>query len=165
MSTALDVAHLTVAFGRTEILRDVSFRVDRGTTLAIIGPNGSGKTVLLKALIGAVPATGSVCWEPGTIIGYVPQKLDIERDLPVTGLDFLRATDAALGTAVRHARPGMPPLADRVDDTDARAPRGLAFDPTYMAAHDTASLRTHVWHMLDDEHPAMPHFRGGHRRK
>lgn len=99
MSTALDVAHLTVAFGRTEVLRDLSFRVDGGTTLAIIGPNGSGKTVLLKALIGAVPATGSVRWEPGTTIGYVPQKLDIERDLPLTGLDFLRAKGDVSGAA------------------------------------------------------------------
>jgi zinc transport system ATP-binding protein len=91
MSTVLDVAHLTVAFGRTEILRDVSFRVDSGTTLAIIGPNGSGKTVLLKALIGALPVTGTVSWAPETTIGYVPQKLDIDRDLPLTGLDFLGA--------------------------------------------------------------------------
>lgn len=88
---ALEVEHLSVAFGKARVLDGVSFRVEAGSSLAIIGPNGSGKTVLLKALIGAIPAEGTIRWAPGTRIGYVPQRLDIERDLPLTGLDFLRA--------------------------------------------------------------------------
>lgn len=91
MENALEVAHLTVAFGKTTVIEDLSFAVEAGSCLAIIGPNGSGKTVLFKALIGAVPARGAVRWAPGTRIGYVPQKLDIERDLPLTGLEFLGA--------------------------------------------------------------------------
>jgi zinc transport system ATP-binding protein len=91
MPPALEVAHLTVAFGQTRVLEDLSFTLEAGTTLAIIGPNGSGKTILFRALIGAIPFEGTVAWAPGTRIGYVPQKLDIERDLPLTGLDFLRA--------------------------------------------------------------------------
>ncbi|HEU5260237.1 MAG TPA: metal ABC transporter ATP-binding protein [Gemmatimonadales bacterium] len=90
-SHALEVEHLSVTFGKTPVFHDLSFAVPEGSTLAIIGPNGSGKTVLFKALIGAVPHTGSVRWAAGSKIGYVPQKLDIERDLPVTGLDFLGA--------------------------------------------------------------------------
>jgi mono/diheme cytochrome c family protein len=38
--------------------------------------------------------------------------------------------------------------------------RAVAFDRAFMAAHDAAALRKGVWHMLADEHPAMPHFRG-----
>jgi zinc transport system ATP-binding protein len=91
MTAVLEVAHLTVAFGKTPVLEDLSFTLETGTTLAIIGPNGSGKTVLFRALIGAIPFEGTVAWAPGTRIGYVPQKLDIERDLPLTGIDFLRA--------------------------------------------------------------------------
>src|SRR4029077_13140361 len=60
-------------------------------TVAIIGPNGSGKTMLFRALLGAVPANGEVRWAMDARIGYVPQKLDIARDVPITGLDFLRA--------------------------------------------------------------------------
>ncbi len=97
VGNVLDVAHLSVSFGRTEVLRDVAFGVAAGTTLAIIGPNGSGKTVLFRALIGAVPHRGMIRWAPGTRIGYVPQKLDIERDLPVTGEDFLRAKAVVAG--------------------------------------------------------------------
>jgi zinc transport system ATP-binding protein len=77
-------------------LTDLSFRILPGTSLAIIGPNGAGKTVLFRALIGSLPYHGTVQWAPGTRIGYVPQKLDLERDIPITGLDFLRAR-AALG--------------------------------------------------------------------
>ena len=63
----------------------------RGEVAAVIGPNGVGKTVLLKALIGSIPFEGRVEWAPGTRVRYVPQKLDLERDIPLTGRDFLRA--------------------------------------------------------------------------
>lgn len=101
MSTlALEVEHLSVTLGRNVVLRDLSFSVRTGTTMAIIGPNGAGKTVLFRALIGTIPYAGTVRWRAGTRVGYVPQKLDIERDLPLTGQDFLRAK-AALARAPR----------------------------------------------------------------
>jgi zinc transport system ATP-binding protein len=90
----LVVSRLSIHFGETRVLTDLSFRVPRGTSLAIIGPNGAGKTVLFKALIGSIPFEGDVRWAPGIRIGYVPQKLDLERDVPITGLDFLRARAA-----------------------------------------------------------------------
>ncbi len=93
----LEVERLTVGFGKAPVLDALAFRVPRGSSLAIIGPNGSGKTVLFKALIGALPYEGQVRWAQGTRLGYVPQKLDIERDLPVTGDDFLRAKAVASG--------------------------------------------------------------------
>ena len=96
-ANALAVERLSVRFGPKHVFRDISFSVPRGDTLAVIGPNGSGKTILFKALIGAVPCAGAVRWAPGTRIGYVPQKLDLERDLPLTGLDFLRAKAAVAG--------------------------------------------------------------------
>ena len=98
----LNVAHLTIRFGTREVVRDLTFSVAPGSALAVIGPNGSGKTVLFKALIGALPYEGSVRWAPGVRIGYVPQKLDIERDVPLTGLDFLLAR-AALGRLPRES--------------------------------------------------------------
>jgi zinc transport system ATP-binding protein len=96
----LDVKHLTIQFGATRIVSDLSFQVERGTTLAIIGPNGAGKTVLFRALIGAIPFDGEIRWQPDTRMGYVPQKLDLERDLPITGADFLRARAALAGVSV-----------------------------------------------------------------
>jgi zinc transport system ATP-binding protein len=94
VANAVVVEDLSVRFGPKRVLEGLSFAVRAGDTLAVIGPNGAGKTILFKALIGSVPFTGTVRWAPGTRIGYVPQKLDIERDLPLTGLDFLRAKAA-----------------------------------------------------------------------
>ena len=91
MPSALEVQNLSVTFGNDRVLRNLTFAVEAGSTLAIIGPNGSGKSVLFRALIGTVDYEGRVLWAPNTSIGYVPQKLDIERDLPLTGLEFLRA--------------------------------------------------------------------------
>jgi len=91
---ALEVDHLAIRFGATEILRDLSFKVPFGSSLVVIGPNGGGKTVLFRALIGSLAYEGSIRWAPGTKLGYVPQKLDIERALPVTGNNLLHAKAA-----------------------------------------------------------------------
>jgi zinc transport system ATP-binding protein len=101
MDNALEVDHLSVRFGDVQALHDVSFSLPRGATLAVIGPNGSGKTVLFRALIGALPHDGVVKWAAGTRFGYVPQKLDLERDLPLSGLDLLRAR-----AGLAHVSPG-----------------------------------------------------------
>lgn len=96
--TILEVSNLSVSFGTTTVLKDLSFRVRRGTSTVLIGPNGAGKTVLFKALIGAIPFEGTVRWAPGIRFGYVPQKLDLVRDVPITGTDFMRAK-AGIGGA------------------------------------------------------------------
>src|SRR6185312_7886727 len=113
---ALAVDGLSVQFDGIAVLRDLSFVVDRGSAVAIIGPNGSGKTVLLRALIGAITHEGTVRWPKGARIGYVPQKLDMERDVPIAAMDLLEAR-ARLGGASRAAmaravgRSGFPPEA------------------------------------------------------
>jgi zinc transport system ATP-binding protein len=94
LDNVLEVTNLSVSFGRTTVLKNLTFSVERGSSLAVIGPNGAGKTVLFRALIGSIPYRGSIRWAPGTRIGYVPQKLDLDRDVPITGLDFLTARAA-----------------------------------------------------------------------
>jgi zinc transport system ATP-binding protein len=112
---ALEVVSLSVGFDRINVIDRLSFEVAHGSALAIIGPNGAGKSVLAKALIGALPYEGTITWETNTKIGYVPQKLDIERDLPITGGDFLRAK-----AAVVYASP--------IDITDALGFVGLKME-------------------------------------
>jgi zinc transport system ATP-binding protein len=91
MAHVLEVDDLSVAFDEVQVLRHLSFHVDEGASVAVIGPNGAGKTVLFRSLLGAVRYSGRIRWAPGVRIGYVPQKLDIERDVPITGRDFLTA--------------------------------------------------------------------------
>jgi zinc transport system ATP-binding protein len=99
VTNVLDVADLSVAFSDSAVVRHLSFSVRAGASVVVIGPNGAGKTVLFRALVGAVAFTGNVRWAAGTRIGYVPQKLDIERDVPITGRDFLRARTVISRTA------------------------------------------------------------------
>jgi len=54
-----------------------------------VGPNGSGKSVLFRALLGLVPYSGRVTWQKGIKIGYVPQKLTVEKDFPLTAEEFM----------------------------------------------------------------------------
>jgi len=86
--TVLEVRSLSVQFGAFAALRDVSFRVRRGEALAIIGPNGAGNTVLFRSLLGLQPHTGEVRWQSGVKVGYVPQKLLVPRDAPITVREF-----------------------------------------------------------------------------
>ncbi|MCX6702535.1 MAG: ATP-binding cassette domain-containing protein, partial [Candidatus Wolfebacteria bacterium] len=97
MEPILRVKNLSVSFGDQKVVEDVSFSVEKGESLAIIGPNGAGKTVLFKAILGLLPHEGEIVWQPGAKIGYVPQKIDFDRYLPLTVEDFLRAKTNALG--------------------------------------------------------------------
>lgn len=88
-----------VRSGRT-ILSDVDLDMHAGEILTLIGPNGAGKTTLVRALLGLErPDTGTVVRRPGLRIGYVPQRFDIDRTLPMTVTRFL-----ALGDGARKAR-------------------------------------------------------------
>ncbi len=71
----LDIQHLKVAYGTTEVLRDVSFRVPAGSIVALLGGNGSGKTTLLNTLTGLVrPVGGSVIFEGRECAGLAPDE-------------------------------------------------------------------------------------------
>ncbi|UWR05165.1 metal ABC transporter ATP-binding protein (plasmid) [Ruegeria conchae] len=90
----ISVENLSVRYGANTILRHVDMVVEAGEIVTIVGPNGSGKTSLLRAIIGATkPAAGQVSLKPGLKIGYVPQKLHIDPTLPISVERFMRLTD------------------------------------------------------------------------
>jgi zinc transport system ATP-binding protein len=91
MKPILSVRDLGVCLEGRMILRQLNFDVAEADTLAIIGPNGAGKTVLLRALLDLVPYSGTIRWAEGTQLGYVPQKIAADRQLPVEARDLLAA--------------------------------------------------------------------------
>jgi ABC-type Mn2+/Zn2+ transport system ATPase subunit len=86
-----------VWLGGREILRDVSFIVRAGEFTGLIGPNGAGRTTLLKIILGLqAAASGRVLLNGrprlrrgGRLIGFVPQKLSIDPDMPLRARDVI----------------------------------------------------------------------------
>jgi zinc transport system ATP-binding protein len=87
----LSVKKLKVVLNDQTIIENLSFEVEEGENLAIIGPNGSGKTVLLKTLLGLLPYEGEIQWASGVKLGYVPQKVEVDLHLPLTLENLLDA--------------------------------------------------------------------------
>lgn len=84
----LSVENLNVEIDEKKIIKDLSFDVDKGEIVAIIGPNGAGKTVLFRALLSSVFYTGKIKWAPNLKIGYVPQRLFVDKNFPLSVGDF-----------------------------------------------------------------------------
>lgn len=97
MQEILTVKDLNINFGEQNILHDLDFELERGENLAVIGPNGSGKTVLLRALLQTIPYDGKVEWAPNVRLGYVPQKIQADRHLPFNLKNLLLAKAGVLG--------------------------------------------------------------------
>lgn len=104
MPYAVAVRDLSVSLDGEPIIKKVSFELAQGEILAVIGPNGSGKTVLLKTLLGMYPHEGSIVWADGVKLGYVPQKIEADRHLPVTLANLLSAKARTLGIPEAEAR-------------------------------------------------------------
>lgn len=78
-------------FGRNHVLQNIDMALHKGCITTIIGPNGAGKTTLVKVVLGLTkPSTGNVWRENGLRIGYMPQKLHIDRTFPLTVQRFLQ---------------------------------------------------------------------------
>lgn len=72
----LDVRHLKVWYGVTEVLRDVSFSLPARSIVALLGGNGSGKTTVLNALSGVIaPRGGSILFEGEETAGAPPDRM------------------------------------------------------------------------------------------
>ena len=112
----ISVSNLSVRYGANIALKGVDLSVEPGEVLTIVGPNGSGKTSLLRAMIGAVePASGGIARRAGLKIGYVPQRLHIDPTLPITVDRFMRLTGRVDRSASQAAleRAGVPELTKR----------------------------------------------------
>ena len=72
MDSILEFQQVTSGYGNIRILKDLSFQLNRGETLGIIGPNGCGKTTALNALAGLIfPFSGKIIYE-GEDISFLP---------------------------------------------------------------------------------------------
>jgi len=86
--------HVGLGLGGTTILDDVSFTVEPNSLHCLIGPNGGGKTSIIRCLLGQMPHAGTIAidWPGERVIGYMPQRFEFDPTLPITVEDFLAVT-------------------------------------------------------------------------
>ena len=77
--TILELHHIAMAFGAQDVLTDVSFMVQKGEKIGMIGENGCGKSTILKMIAGIeTPISGTVNKTGGTSVGYLAQHLEFQ---------------------------------------------------------------------------------------
>jgi len=100
---------LAVGYGGQAVLSGISLAVARGSFTAILGANGTGKSTLLKTLLGLQPpVAGRLHLESAPVFGYVPQTAELDPLYPLTGFDV-----ALMGTFNRVRPMRFPSRAER----------------------------------------------------
>ena len=88
----LSVNGITAGYGKQSVIENISFQLETGALMGVIGANGSGKTTLLKALCGIVPHQGSCALDQtplknlsakhiAKLVSYIPQRSGIAIDI------------------------------------------------------------------------------------
>lgn len=92
----IEIENVSFAYDKITILQDVNVAVNAGEIVSIVGPNGGGKTTLLRLILGLLqPSTGTIRLfggppeEAWLRIGYMPQHVQHDRDFPVSVLDVV----------------------------------------------------------------------------
>jgi len=89
MEPVVTAKNLTFSYCDSPVLQDVSFQVEHGEFLGVIGPNGGGKTTLLKLMMGLLePDSGTISIDKDSI-GYVPQHPRFDRSFPLSVMELV----------------------------------------------------------------------------
>lgn len=96
MSADIKFDHVNYSYPTSDVLKNVSFQVEKGEFIGIIGPNGGGKTTLLKLIMGFLrPTSGKVNVfgnPPNEVLprlAYVPQGLHFDRQFPISVIELV----------------------------------------------------------------------------
>jgi zinc transport system ATP-binding protein len=132
-STVLELERVSVFLAHQQVLWDVNFRLDRGEFLVLLGANASGKTTLVKTLLGLIPTASGQAYLFGERverfkswkrIGYVPQRVTAAAGVPATVEEVLLSGRASrvglLGRYGSSDRAAVDRTLELVDLVDAK---------------------------------------------
>ena len=104
VASLLRAGGISKKFANRTVLDNVALQVADGEIVTVIGPNGAGKSTLLRILLGLMPAdAGEVTRRSGMRIGYMPQRLPVDDNLPLSVRRFLRLGGTHDEAALRQA--------------------------------------------------------------
>jgi len=96
MKKLLEIKNLSAGYDNNIVLENISMEVFSGDFIGVIGPNGGGKTTLIKTILGLIkPVSGEMTLHISkTNIGYLPQVNQIDKRFPITVIDVVRSGKA-----------------------------------------------------------------------
>jgi ABC-type Mn2+/Zn2+ transport system ATPase subunit len=101
---ALRAERLSIGYSHRALAEDLSLAVRRGEILGIVGPNGCGKTTLLRVLLGLrKPIRGTVSRDRALVTSYVPQRERLDTILPITAFEVALLGQMVRASAFRRA--------------------------------------------------------------
>ncbi|MFZ0448318.1 MAG: ABC transporter ATP-binding protein [Desulfatiglandaceae bacterium] len=96
LTPAIEIEDLWFSYDKTPVLKEVSFTLEQGNYMAILGPNGGGKTTLLRLMLGilkpdrgTIRVLGLMPKEARDRLGYVPQSTEINLSFPISVFDLV----------------------------------------------------------------------------
>jgi zinc/manganese transport system ATP-binding protein len=125
----VSISSATLRFGSRTLWHDLTLDVRPGEFIAILGPNGTGKTSLLKALLGLNKLSGGTITIGGEeprrgndMVGYVPQQKGFDRDLPIRGRELVHfGLDGHRFGLVHHTEQGWQRVDEVIREVDAES--------------------------------------------
>lgn len=109
---------VSLQYGQTRVLEGIDLTLSSAEVHALVGPNGGGKSSLVRCLLGLAPHRGTIKLEwPGSPgqIGYVPQALEFDRSLPMSVIDFLAAMQTRRPAFLRPGRRQRQQIVDALE--------------------------------------------------
>jgi len=91
MNNIIEIKDLSFSYNKTKVLENINLDIKTDDFIAIIGPNGGGKSTLLKLILGLLkPKTGEISFTyDKNSIGYVPQNTNLNINFPITSLEVV----------------------------------------------------------------------------
>lgn len=86
---SIHIKNLFFSYNKIDVLENINLSIPQGDFLAIIGPNGGGKSTLLKCILNLLTSKKGMVTSTFNNIGYVPQNTNLNIDFPITALEVV----------------------------------------------------------------------------